>query len=62
MGKGLHQVFINVVKDTYQDLPPLGEYGSEVSHLIPEPRKFAEFTKLSDYRKRPWIKATQKEI
>ena len=42
IGKGLHKVLKNVVKEISQDLPPLGESGSEVSHFIPEPRKFAE--------------------
>ena len=45
-----------------QDLPPLEEYSSEFSHFIPEPRNFAEVKKLSDDIKKPWIKATQKEI
>ena len=58
MGKGLHKVFLTVVKDIYQELTPLGESGSEVSHLIPEPRNFAELTKLSYNIKKPWIKAT----
>ena len=35
MGKGLHKVFSTVVKDISQELTPLGESGSEVSHLIP---------------------------
>ena len=35
MGKGLHKVFKTVVKEILQDLPLLGESGSEVSHLIP---------------------------
>ena len=39
MSKVLHKVF---VKDISQDLPTLGEFGSEVSHFIPEPRDFAE--------------------
>ena len=38
------------------------ESGSEVFHFIPEPRNFAEVTKLSDNIKKPWIKATLKEI
>ena len=42
MGKGSQKVFNTFVKDISQDLPPLGESGSEVSHFIPEPRKFAE--------------------
>ena len=46
MGKGLHKVFKTVVKEIFKDLPPLGESGSEVSHLIPEPRNFAEVTKI----------------
>ena len=31
----------------------LGQYGSEVYYFIPEPRKFAEVTRLSDYIKKP---------
>ena len=42
MVKGLHKVFNNVVKDISQDLPPLGEYGSEVSYFIPKTRNFFE--------------------
>ena len=34
-GKGLHKVFSTVVKDISQELTPLGESGSEVSHFIP---------------------------
>ena len=48
MGKGLHKVFETFVKEILQDFPPLGESGSEVSRFIPEPRNFAEVTKLSD--------------
>ena len=62
MGNGLHKVFKTVLKEISQDFPPLGEYGSEVSHLIPEPRNFSEVTKLSDYINKPWLKATLKEI
>ena len=62
MGKCLHKVFKTVVKDIFQYLTPLGEYGSEVSHFIPESRKFAEVKKLSDDIKKPWLKATLKEI
>ena len=42
MGKVLHKGFKYVVTDILQDLPPLGESGSEVSHFIPEPRCFYE--------------------
>ena len=45
-----------------QELTPLGESGSEVYHFILEPRNFAEVTKLSENIKKPWIKATIKEI
>ena len=62
MGKGLHKVFKTVVKDISQNLPPLGESGSEFSRYIPEPRNFSEVTKLSAEIKKPWIKATLKEI
>ena len=48
MGKGSHKLFKNVVNDNLQDLTPLGESSSEVSHFIPEPRNFAEVVKLSD--------------
>ena len=40
----------------------MGESGSEVSHFIPEPRNFAEVKKLSDDIRKPWLKATLKEI
>ena len=60
MGKFSHMVFKTVVKEISQYLPPLGEYGSEVFHFIPEPRNFSDVTKLSDYIKKPWLKETQK--
>ena len=62
MGKSLHKVFSTVVKEISQELTPLGESGSEVSHYITEPKNFAEVTKLSDNIKKPWLKATLKEI
>ena len=62
MGKGLNEIFKNVVKDISKDLPPLGESGSEVSHFILEPIKFAEVTKLSDDIKKFLLKETQKDI
>ena len=45
-----------------QELTNLGESGSEVSHFIPEPRNFSEVTKLSENIRKPWLKATLKEI
>ena len=62
MGKDLHKVFETVVKDISQGLPPLGEYGSEVYHFIPEPRNFSEVTEFSDDIKKPWLKANSKDI
>ena len=62
MGKCLHKVFSKVVNDIFQELTPLGESGSEFSHFIPEPRNFYEVTKLPDNMRKPWIKATLKEI
>ena len=62
MGKGLHKVFSTVVKNVSQELTPLGESGSEVSHFIPEPRNFAEVTKISENIKKHLLKATLKEI
>ena len=46
MGKVLHKVLKTVVKQIQEDSTPLGEYGSEVSHFIPEPRTFSEVEKL----------------
>ena len=46
MGKGLHKVFKTVVKNITQELTPLGESGSEVSHFVPEPRNFSEVKKI----------------
>ena len=62
VGKGLRKVFKTVVKYISQNLPPLGESGSESSYFIPEPRNFSEVTKLSYYIKKPCIKANQKWI
>ena len=62
MGKSLHKVFSTIVSDISQELTKLGESGLEVSHFIPEPRNFAEVTKLSEKIRKPWFKATLKEI
>ena len=40
----------------------MGESGSEDSYFITEPRNFDEAKKLTDNIKKPWIKATLKEI
>ena len=62
MGKGLQKVFKTVVKEISQDLPPLGESGSEISLFIPETKNFVEVTKLSDDIKKPWLKSNQRDI
>ena len=62
MGKSLHKVFKAVVNEILQVLPILGEYGSEVSYFIPDPRNFSEMTILSEDTKQPWLKGTLKKI
>ena len=62
MGKVLHKVFKSVVNEIPQALSSLGESGSEVSYLIPEPINFSEVTRLSEDINKPWIKANLKEI
>ena len=62
MGKGLHKAYSTDVKEISQELTPLGESCSEVSHLIPELIKFSEIKKLSKNINKPWLKATLKEI
>ena len=62
MGKDLHKLFSTVANLILQKLTALGESDSEVSHFIPEPRNFSEMTKLSKNIKKPWLKATLKEI
>ena len=64
MGEGLYKdkVFSTIVKDISQELTYFGESGSEVSHFIPGPRKISEVTKLSENIRKPWLKATVKEI
>ena len=62
MVKGLHRVFSTIVKEILKELTTLGETVSEVSHFIPEPRNFAEVTKLSENIRKPWLKATLKKI
>ena len=59
-GNGLHKVFNTVVKDIFQELPPLGESGLEVSHFIPEPINFSEVKTLPDDINKPSLKATLK--
>ena len=62
MGKGLHRFFSTIVSEISQELTNFGETGSEVSHFILEPRNFVEVTKLAENIRKPWLKATLKEI
>ena len=62
MCKVLHKLFKAVVNYILQYLPVLVESKSEFSYFILEPRNFAEVVILSEDVKKPWIKATQKEI
>ena len=62
MRKGLHKVLSTIIKEISQELTNFGESGSKVSHFIPEPRNFAEVTRLAENIRKPWLKATLKEI
>ena len=62
MGKVSHKVFNAVVNEILVSLPIMGESVSEVSHFIPEPRNFSEVTRLSADIRKPWLRATLKEI
>ena len=62
MGKVLQKLFKTVVRDISQELTPLGESGSEVSHFILELRNFSEVKNISDNIKKPWLKSNLKEI
>ena len=62
MVKGLHKLFKAVVNYILQILPILGESGSKVFYFIPDPRKFAEVTRLSEDIKKPWLKSALKQI
>ena len=62
MVKGLHRVFSTIVSEILQELTNFGETGSELSHFISEPRNFAEVTRLAENIRKPWLKATLKEI
>ena len=62
MGKGLHKIFSTIIKEIFQELTNFGDSGAEFSHFIPEPRNSDEVTKLSENIRKPWLKATLKEI
>ena len=62
MSKVLHKLFKSVVNEISQALQILSESVSEVSYFIPEPRNFVEVIILSEDIKKPWLKATLKDI
>ena len=62
MVKGLHRVFSTIVSEISQEFTNFGETGPEVSHFKPEPRNFAEVTKLAENIRKPWLKTNLKEI
>ena len=62
VGKGLHKVLKDFVNELSEALPILGESGSEVSYVIPEPRDFAELTRLSEDTQKTWSTETLKYI
>ena len=62
MGKVLHSLFKAVGNYILQVLPIWGGSSSEISYFVLEPRTFAEVTRLSEDIKKPWLKATMKEI
>ena len=62
MGKGLHKVFKTVVKHIFARIANFGRIWFRSFPFHPEPRNFAEVTKLSDEINKTWLKATLKEI
>ena len=62
LGKGLQKVLKTIVKYISQNLPPLGESGSEISYFIPEPRNFSEVAKISYDINKHWLNTTEKGI
>ena len=62
MSKGSHKVFKAFGNELLESLPIIGESGPEVSYFIQDFRKFVEVTGLSRDIRKPWMKATLKEI
>ena len=62
IGKRFTQSFQYYCIGDFQELTNFGETGSEVSHFITEPRNFAEVTILAENIRKPWLKATLKDI
>ena len=62
MVRGVYKDFKTVVNELSESLPIMVESVSEVYCLIPEPRKFAEVTRLSVEIRKYWLKETLKDI
>ena len=62
LGRGVHSLFKTVAKEIKKDVPEMGEPGSEVAPFIPEPRTFSDVVRLPVELKKPWLRATKKEI
>ena len=62
MGKVLHKLFRSVVNELSEALPTLVESSSEIYYFVQEPRNFTKVTILSEDIRKPWLKATMKEI
>ena len=62
MGKLLHNSFKLIVNELKNQLPALGESGSEVSYFITEHKNIAEVTILPTQVKKAQLKETFKDI
>ena len=62
MGRRVQRLFHTVSAEIRKDKPDSGESGSEVAPFIPEPRNFAEVCRLPAEIRKPWLRATLKEI
>ena len=62
LGRGVHRLFRTIAREVNKETPEMGEQGSEVAPFLPEPRNFAEVTRLPAEVKKPWLRATLKEV
>ena len=62
MGRRVQQLFHTAAAEIRKDKPDMGEPGSEVAPFIPEPRNFSEVCRLPAEVRKPWLRATHKEI
>ena len=57
MGKVIHKLFKSVVKELNNELPNLGESGSEVSQFITEPSNLSEVAILPEDGQKVLVKS-----